>query len=59
MTQGGPNFSSRVALEYIYDTGFTSGRIGYASAASLVLFVVIVVIGFAWLALVRRQERGV
>jgi multiple sugar transport system permease protein len=59
MTQGGPNFSTRVALEYIYDTGFTSGRIGYASAASLVLFVVIVIIGFAWLALVRRQERGV
>ncbi len=48
-----------MALEYIYDTGFTSGRIGYASAASLVLFVVIAIIGFAWLALVRRQERGV
>lgn len=59
MTQGGPNFSTRVALEYIYDTGFTSGRIGYASAASLVLFVVIAIIGFAWLALVRRQEQGV
>lgn len=56
---GGPNFSARVALEYIYDTGFTSGRVGYAAAASLVLFVVIVIIGFAWLALVRRQERGV
>ncbi|MGH2909065.1 MAG: carbohydrate ABC transporter permease [Solirubrobacteraceae bacterium] len=59
ITQGGPNFSSRVALEYIYDTGFTSNRIGFASAASLVLFVVIAIIGFAWLALVRRQERGV
>jgi len=59
MTQGGPNFSTRVALEYIYDTGFTSGRIGYASAASLVLFVVIAIIGFGWLALVRRQEQGV
>jgi multiple sugar transport system permease protein len=59
ITGGGPNFASRVALEYIYDTGFTSGRVGYASAASLVLFVVIVMIGFAWLALVRRQEQGV
>jgi multiple sugar transport system permease protein len=56
---GGPNFSARVALEYIYDYGFTSGRVGYASAASLVLFVVILVISFAWLALVRRQEKGV
>lgn len=59
ITSGGPDFSTRVALEYIYDTGFTSGRVGYASAASLVLFVVIVVIGFLWLALVRRQEQGV
>jgi multiple sugar transport system permease protein len=56
---GGPNFSARVALEYIYDYGFTSGRVGYASAASLVLFVVILVISFAWLALVRKQEKGV
>lgn len=59
MTQGGPNFSTRVALEYVYDYGFTSGRVGYASAASLVLFVIIAVIGFAWLALVRRQEADV
>ncbi len=56
---GGPNFSARVALEYIYDYGFTSGRVGYGSAASLVLFVVILVISFAWLALVRKQEKGV
>ncbi len=56
---GGPNFSARVALEYIYDYGFTSGRVGYGSAASLVLFVVILVISFGWLALVRRQEKGV
>jgi len=56
---GGPNFGARVALEYIYDYGFTSGRVGYGSAASLVLFVVILVISFAWLALVRRQEKGV
>ena len=56
---GGPNFSARVALEYIYDYGFTSGRVGYGSAASLVLFAVILVISFAWLALVRKQERGV
>ena len=56
---GGPNFSARVALEYIYDYGFTSGRVGYASAASMVLFVVILVISFVWLALVRKQEKGV
>jgi multiple sugar transport system permease protein len=56
---GGPNFSARVAIEYIYDFGFTSGRVGYASAASLVLFVVILIISFAWLAIIRKQEKGV
>jgi multiple sugar transport system permease protein len=56
---GGPNFSARVAIEYIYDFGFTSGRVGYASAASLVLFVVILIISFGWLAIIRKQERDV
>jgi multiple sugar transport system permease protein len=59
ITAGGPNYASRVAIEWIYDTGFTSQRVGYASAASLVLFVVILLVSFVWLALVRRQERGV
>ncbi len=57
ITAGGPNYATRSAIEYIYDTGFTSQRVGYASAASLVLFVIILVVSFAWLALVQRQER--
>jgi len=59
ITAGGPNYASRTAIEYIYDTGFTSQRVGYASAASLILFVVILVVSFIWLALVRKQERDV
>jgi multiple sugar transport system permease protein len=59
ITAGGPNYASRTAIEYIYDTGFTSQRVGYASAASLILFVVILLVSFIWLALVRTQERGV
>jgi multiple sugar transport system permease protein len=57
ITAGGPNYATRSAIEFIYDSGFTSQRVGYASAASLVLFVVILVVSFAWLALVQRQER--
>ena len=57
ITAGGPNYATRSAIEFIYDTGFTSQRVGYASAASLVLFVVILVVSFVWLALVQRQER--
>jgi multiple sugar transport system permease protein len=59
ITAGGPNYSTRTAIEYIYDTGFTSERVGYASAASLALFVVILVVSFVWLALIRKQEKGV
>jgi multiple sugar transport system permease protein len=59
ITMGGPNYATRSAIEFIYDTGFTSQRVGYASAASLVLFVVIMLVSFVWLALIRRQERGV
>ena len=57
--QGGPNYASRPAIEWIYDTAFTSQRVGYASAASFILFIVILIVSFVWLALVRRQESGV
>jgi multiple sugar transport system permease protein len=59
ITAGGPNYATRSAIEFIYDTGFTSQRVGYASAASLVLFVVILIVSFVWLFLIRKQERGV
>ena len=59
MTSGGPNFSTIPALEYIYDQSFTNMRIGYGSAVSMLLFVVILAVSFVWLGTVRRQERGV
>jgi multiple sugar transport system permease protein len=59
ITAGGPNYATRSAIEFIYDTGFTSQRVGYASAASLALFVVILIVSFVWLFLIRKQERGV
>lgn len=52
---GGPNYSTRPVIEYIYDTGFTSYRGGYAAAATMVYFVILVVISGAW-ALVRNRR---
>ncbi len=52
---GGPNESTRPVIEYIYDTGFTSYRGGYAAAATMVYFVILVVISAGW-ALVRRRR---
>lgn len=56
MTQGGPNFSTRSALQYIFDMGFTDYRTGYAAAASTLFFLVVLAISAVWLMLTRRQE---
>jgi multiple sugar transport system permease protein len=44
MTNGGPGISTQVALGLITGTGFTDNRIGAASAASVLLFILIVAI---------------
>jgi multiple sugar transport system permease protein len=53
---GGPNYSTRPVIEYIYDTGFTSYRGGYAAAATMVYFVILVLISIGWV-LVRNRRR--
>jgi multiple sugar transport system permease protein len=58
MTSGGPNFSTRPVLEYIYDVGFTDFRIGYAAAASTLFFLLILAVSAVWLFVTRRQEQG-
>jgi len=58
MTDGGPNFSTRSVLQYIYDVGFTSYRTGYAAAASTLFFLVVLAISAVWLMLTRRQSLG-
>ncbi|MDX6298917.1 MAG: multiple sugar transport system permease protein [Nocardioidaceae bacterium] len=52
---GGPNYTTRPVIQYIYDTGFTSYRGGYAAAATMVYFVILVVISAAW-ALLRNRR---
>jgi multiple sugar transport system permease protein len=56
MTLGGPNFSTRSALQYVYDVGFTDFRTGYAAAASTLFFLVVLAFSTVWLVLTRRQE---
>jgi multiple sugar transport system permease protein len=59
MTQGGPNFSTRPALEYIYDIGFTDYRVGYGAAASTVYFLLLLIVSAVWFLQTRRTERRV
>jgi multiple sugar transport system permease protein len=58
MTSGGPNFSTRSALQYIYDLGFTDFRTGYAAAASTLFFLLVLAVSAVWLVITRRQEEG-
>jgi len=44
MTNGGPGISTQVSLQLITGVGFTDNRLGAASAASVLLFIVIVAI---------------
>ncbi|MGE9692896.1 carbohydrate ABC transporter permease [Streptomyces sp. CH6] len=56
LTRGGPNGSTRPILEYIYDTGFTGYRLGYASAVSYVFFAILVILSLAQFKLFSRKE---
>jgi multiple sugar transport system permease protein len=50
----GPENSTRPAIQYIYEVGFTQYRLGYASAMSFVFFLVIVAVAIVSIRLVRR-----
>ncbi len=41
ITRGGPELSTRVLVQYIYETAFTKYRMGYGAAMSWLLFVII------------------
>lgn len=49
MTQGGPLYKTETLVQYIYDRGFQTAPydLGYASAISVYLFVIIAVVTFA------------
>lgn len=58
LTNGGPNNATRPIILYIYQSGFETYRIGYASAMSYVFFLIIVIISVAWFLVSRRQQKG-
>lgn len=55
-TQGGPVNASRVLQFYIYDLAFGRFQFGYASALSVALLVVLLVISFVQYRLTRADE---
>lgn len=55
MTKGGPGDSSLVLIQNVYETGIRDAELGYASAQSLVLLVVILLVSLAQLRLLRKD----
>jgi multiple sugar transport system permease protein len=55
-TQGGPVDSSRVLQFYIYDVAFGRFQFGYASAMSVALLVVLVIVTFVQYRLTRAES---
>ncbi|MBC7291442.1 MAG: sugar ABC transporter permease [Actinotalea sp.] len=56
MTRGGPGDSSLVLIQHVYESGIRDSALGYASALSLVLLVVILVVSLVQLKLLRSEE---
>ncbi|KAA8995613.1 sugar ABC transporter permease [Affinibrenneria salicis] len=47
LTAGGPNGATSTIIQYMFSNGFSSQRIGFASAVSVVFFCAVVMLGLA------------
>ncbi len=56
MTQGGPNNSTLLLVYFIYQNAFSLLRAGYASALSVILTVIILIVGFAQMYFLRQRR---
>jgi multiple sugar transport system permease protein len=55
MTNGGPGGATRPIVQYIYETGFTAYRLGYASAVAYVFFALIVIASMLQMLVTSRR----
>lgn len=56
MTRGGPGGATRVSVQHIYESGFRDFELGYASAMSVFLFLVMVVFSAIQFRLLKDRE---
>jgi multiple sugar transport system permease protein len=55
-TLGGPNYSTRTIVWYIYENGFVNFRMGYASALSCALFVCLAIVTLVQMRIFRSGQ---
>ncbi len=58
LTQGGPRRSTMVTMYYIYQKAFYYGEMGYATALSLIVLVILLVISLIQMRLLRNEATG-
>ncbi len=56
LTRGGPNGATRVSIQHIYESAFRDAELGYASAMSVVLFAVMMVVSALQFRFMRGDE---
>ena len=56
MTGGGPGNESQVLSTYMHQTGFTEYRIAYATAVSVVLLIIGVVLSLLYVRALRKAD---
>ena len=55
LTQGGPRGSTNTVVQYMFSTGFVDQRLGLASAVSIILFLIVLVISLVQRFVVRDR----
>jgi multiple sugar transport system permease protein len=58
ITRGAPEFSTRVMVQYIYETAFAQYRMGYGTAMSWLLFIVILAFAMLQFRLLREPKES-
>ncbi|MEV6968743.1 sugar ABC transporter permease [Hamadaea sp. NPDC051192] len=56
INDGGPGSTNNLLVQYIYTKGFERAQIGYASAASFVLMLILMIVAIIQLVMNRRKE---
>ncbi|MGH4037602.1 MAG: carbohydrate ABC transporter permease [Sphaerochaeta sp.] len=58
LTNGGPGTSTTYLIQYIYQKGFDKMQVGYSSAASMVMFFVLIVLSIFYTKYNTKKEMG-
>src|SRR5699024_4105092 len=56
MTRGGPAFSTEILVTLIYNSAFSNYQFGYASAASVILMIIVALITLIQFRLINRNQ---